>query len=65
MMYMVFDNMTQNEMEHITQFFDKEIQITGNTSAGISKYNQGSPKNRVKIRVESVNRFSAKEFLAE
>ncbi|MCA1917604.1 RAMP superfamily CRISPR-associated protein [Methanospirillum hungatei] len=64
-MYMVFDNMTHDEMEHITQFFETELQITGNTSAGISRYSQGVLKNRVEIRVESVHRFFAKEFLAE
>lgn len=65
MMYMVFDNMTRNEMEHITQFFESKLQITGNTSAGVSRYSQGSPKNMVEMRVESVNRFLAEEFLAE
>lgn len=62
-MYMVFDNMTSDEMGHITKFFEKEIQITGNTSAGKTRYSPAQ-RNLVKISVHSVKRFSASDYLA-
>lgn len=63
-MFMVFDNMTRDEIGHITQFFDSKIQITGNTSAGMTRNSPGNGKNLVEITVEKVSRFSASEYLA-
>jgi len=63
-MYMVFDNMTSDEIGHITKFFEKEIQITGNTSAGKTRYSPKAQRNLVRISVHSVKRFSATEYLA-
>lgn len=64
-MFMVFDNMTKDEMGYVTDMFDLEVQITGNTSAGVTRNLHDNAKNKVKMHVEDVKRFSAREYLAE